>query len=178
MTPPLGKFTRRERAQLYWVTHRWVDVALGLLVVVVWYVVAANCWLPQQYCGLPQALTAVPGEGRRLLYQILAAAAATMGGFTLTSVSILVNLLRTPMTAVDRLLPAGDKRRVGSVFLGVLPWLLALFVASLICLATDANVAEGYELLQLATVGITVSAVLSLARVVWVLRRLLSVSTD
>jgi len=99
-----------------------------------------------------------------------------MGGFTLTSISILVNLLRTPLSTIDRLLPAEDKARVGEVFLGVLPWLLGVFIAAMTLLAVDVNVPRGYAWMQFVAVGLTVAAIMSLARVVWVLRRLLSVS--
>lgn len=101
-----------------------------------------------------------------------------MGGFTLTSISILVNLLRTPLSTIDRLLPAEDKSRVGEVFLGVLPWLLGVFFATLLCLAIDVDMPQGYVWMQLVAVGLVVAAIMSLARVVWVLRRLLSVSTN
>ena len=146
---------------------------IGAIVIIgVWY------WVGYKVDDVPQALSAVPQESRRALYQILATASATMGGFTLTSVSILVNLLRTPLTTVDRLLPADDKRRVGSAFLAVLPWLLALFVASLVCLLTDANVQEGYWRLQLVLVGLAVGAVCALWRVIWILGRMLIVSSE
>lgn len=173
---PLAPFPLHIRLQHFWIRHRWVDLLAGALVAVVWYAVAAQCWFPQEQCRVPQALTAVPSESRRVVYQLVAAAAATMGGFTLTSISILVNLLRTPLSTIDRLLPAEDKARVGEVFLGVLPWLLGVFIAAMTCLAVDVNVPRGYAWMQLVTVGLTVAAIMSLARVVWVLRRLLSVS--
>lgn len=92
-----------------------------------------------------------------------------MGGFTLTSVSILVNLLRTPMTTVDRLLPAEDKRLVGAVFLSVLPTLLIVFVVALVAVMTDANLAVGYWWLQVTVVGSALAALAPITRVVWVL---------
>ena len=172
MTKPVVQFTIRERAQHFWVIHLWMDLVIAILVVAIWNGLAYYVdWFPQ-------ALSAVPADARRTVYQILAAASATMGGFTLTSVSILVNLLRTPMTTVDRLLPADDKRRVGSAFLAVLPWLLALFVASLVCLLTDANVQSGYWRMQLVLVGLVVAAVCALGRVIWVLSRMLAVSSE
>lgn len=174
--PPLAPFPLHKRLQHFWILHRWLDLAVGVLAALMWYGVASRCWFPEDQCRLPQALTAVPPESRRVVFQLVAAAAATMGGFTLTSISILVNLLRTPLSTIDRLLPAADKSRVGEVFLGVLPWLLGLFIAALICLAVDVNMPHGYAWMQLATVVLLVAAVMSLGRVVWVLRRLLSVS--
>lgn len=82
------------------------------------------------------------------------------------------------MTTVDRLLPADDKRRVGGVFLAVLPWLLVLFAVALVSVATDSNVKIGYWWLQFLVMGMAVIAVCSISRVVWVLRRLLAVSTE
>lgn len=174
--PPLARFPKHVRLQHFWIRHRWVDLAVGVTLALVWFGAASQCWFPEGQCVLPQALSAVPPESRRVVYQLVAAAAATMGGFTLTSISILVNLLRTPLSTVDRLLPAADKSRVGEVFLSVLPWLLGLFIAALVCLAADVNVPHGYMWMQLVTMGLLVAAAMSLARVVWVLRRLLSVS--
>ncbi|MDO3166659.1 hypothetical protein P5V90_06775 [Mycobacteroides abscessus subsp. abscessus] len=172
MSAPLIEFSIYERAQHFWVKHIWMDLVIALVVVSGWVAVATLV------CPVPHALTAVPNDARRLLYQILATASATMGGFTLTSISILVNLLRTPMKTIDQLLPAADKRRVGSVFLNVLPWLLGLFVVAVIAVLTDANVAQGYWLLQLAVIGMALAAACAIGRVVWVLRRLLVVTTD
>ncbi len=136
-------------------------------------------WLAVGRVGwLAWALTEVPHDARRTAYQILATVAATMGGFTLTSISILVNLLRTPMTTVDKLLPTDDKRRVGTAFVSALPTLFTVFVAAIVGLTTDANLDSGYWWLQATIVGAAVAAVASLARVVWILRRLLTLSTD
>jgi hypothetical protein len=167
----LTQFTFFERVQHRWIRHRWVDWLIAIAAVGMWIGLAHAGWIP---CGL----TRVPHEARRALYQILATVAATMGGFTLTSVSILVNLLRTPLTTIDRLLPADDKRRVGSVFLSVLPSLLLLFVGALVAIATDTNLDFGYWWMQLAVIGLGVAAIMSLGRVVWVLARLLALSSD
>lgn len=171
MTPPIIQFTSRERAQHFWVRHLWADLAIALVASAAWIAAGKLHWIPL-------GLTEVPADSRRAIFQILATVAATMGGFTLTSISILVNLLRTPMTAVDRLLPADDKRRVGAVFLAVLPWLLGIFVVALASVATDADVGVGYWWLQTLVTGMAVAAVCAISRVVWVLRRLLAVSTD
>ena len=149
-----------------------MDLVIAVVVVGGWVAVTAL------WCLVPCGLTAVPNDARRLLYQILATASATMGGFTLTSISILVNLLRTPMKTIDQLLPAADKRRVGSVFLNVLPWLLGLFIIAVIAVLTDANVAQGYWWLQLAVIGMAMTVVCAIGRVVWVLRKLLAVTAD
>ncbi|MFV8049477.1 hypothetical protein [Mycobacterium sp. 48b] len=168
---PVVKFSLRERLQHNWVRHQWADWLLALVVVGGWLTLGRTGWLPW-------ALTEVPHETRRTAYQILATVAATMGGFTLTSVSILVNLLRAPMTTVDKLLPANDKRRVGTAFVSALPTLFVVFVAAIVGLMTDANLDTGYWWIQATIIGAAVAAVASLARVLWILRRLLTLSTD
>jgi hypothetical protein len=171
MTDPLLEFSRFQRLQHRWVRHRWIDLLMILVLTAAWF-------LAGQHHRIPLILTEVPADARRTIYQILATIAATMGGFVLTSVSILVNLLRTPLTAVDRLLPARDKRTVGTVFLAALPRLLLLFLLAVAAIATDANVAAGYWLLQLLTAAAALCAVAAIARVVWVLHRLLTASTE
>lgn len=168
---PVTQFGLLVRLQHHWVRHQWMDWLLALIVVGAWLVLGRIGWLPW-------ALTEIPDDARRTAYQILATVSATMGGFTLTSISILVNLLRTPMTAVDRLLPAGDKQRVGAAFVSALPALFALFAAALIGLTTDANIETGYWWLQAVILAAAVAAVASIARVVWILRRLLALSSD
>lgn len=168
---PVVPFSLRERLQHNWVRHQWVDWLLALVVVGGWLALGRAGWLPW-------ALTEVPHDTRRTVYQVVATVAATMGGFTLTSISILVNLLRAPMTTVDKLLPADDKRRVGTAFVAALPTLFTLFAAALVGLTTDANLDEGYWWIQAAIVVAAVAAVAALARVVWILRRLLALSSD
>lgn len=168
---PVLQFSIRERLQHNWVRHQWADWLLALAVVGGWLLLGRAGWLPW-------ALTEVPHDARRTAYQILATVAATMGGFTLTSISILVNLLRAPMTTVDNLLPADDKRRVGAAFVTALPTLFALFIAALVGLTTDANVHNGYWWLQSIIMWAAFAAVASLARIVWILRRLLTLSSD
>jgi hypothetical protein len=62
--------------------------------------------------------------------------------------------------------------------LAVLPWLLALFSASLICISTDANVDKGYFRLQLVLIGLSITVVSALVRVLWILRRMLAVTSE
>ena len=171
MTNPLLEFSRWQRLQHRCVRHRWIDLLLVAVLAGGWFLAGQRCWIPL-------ILTEVPEDARRTLYQIAATIAATMGGFVLTSISILVNLLRTPLNTVDRLLPARDKRTVGTLFVTVLPRLLLVFGLTVVAIMTDANVAVGYWPLQLLTMAAAVWAVLSIARVVWVLHRLLTASTD
>jgi hypothetical protein len=151
-----------------WVRHRWLD-QLVIVPIVIWLILGAR--------GVtPLALTHVPTDVRRALFQVAATLAGTMAGLTLTSVSILINLLRTPLGVIDRLLPAEDKRRVGSVFLSALPNLLLVVAAALSAIAAEANTAIGYWWLQSIVIWFVLASLSALARVVWVLRRLLDLS--
>ncbi|WP_326548745.1 hypothetical protein QGN32_11850 [Mycolicibacterium sp. ND9-15] len=171
MTEPLLMFSRCQRLQHRWVRHRWTDLLLVAMLTGGWFLAGQRCWIPL-------ILTEIPEDARRTLYQIIATIAATMGGFVLTSISILVNLLRTPLNTIDRLLPARDKRTVGTLFVQVLPRLLLVFLLTIVAIVTDANVAVGYWPLQLLTMAAAVWAMLSIARVVWVLHRLLTASAE
>lgn len=158
-------FQYAQRWRYYWVHHIWLDLVPALAVIIVWTVLAG-------YALVPPGLSHVPAEARRALYQSLATIAATMGGVTLTSISLLLNLIRAPTTAVE--LPAVDERRIGQAFLGVLPWQGALFGGSLVAIAMDATRVAGYPWLQTALLGLAVAGLCSILRVFWILRRLLS----
>ncbi|UOT06778.1 hypothetical protein MPY17_13980 [Rhodococcus opacus] len=164
------EFGRVRRLQIFWVRHRWVDVVVATVLVIGWLVVA---W---RGCS-PLALTRVPAPQRQATYQIIATIAGTMGGFTLTSVSVLVNLLRTPMSTIDRLLPASDKRRVGDVVINVLPILGLSFGLAILGVLMDSSIPQGYWFFQAVVATAVLTAFLALARVVWVLRRLLTATT-
>ncbi|WP_404851268.1 hypothetical protein [Dietzia kunjamensis] len=96
-----------------------------------------------------------------------------MGGFTLTSVSVLINLMRTPLRDIDNLLPLGDKRRVGEVVVNVLPSLGILFLLAILGLLLDTSTGTGHWWMQAVVVIALMTAFLSIARIIWVLRRLL-----
>lgn len=115
---------------------------------------------------------------RRVFFQAVAALAGTTAGLTLTSVSILINLVRTPLAGLDKVLEQEDKRRVGSVFLAVLPKLAMTTLVALSAVLLDEiwdkepqQVWLDFVVLWLATASLS-----ALARVVWVLRRLLDLS--
>ncbi|WP_458316553.1 hypothetical protein [Mycolicibacterium brisbanense] len=163
------RYVRRWRH--YWVHHIWLDIVPALAVVALWMVLAVHgC--------VPRGLTEVPADTRRALYQSLATIAATMGGVTLTSISLLLSLIRTPRNGVDRLLPVVDERRIVTAFLGVLPWQGALFVGSLVAITMDATRTPGYPWLQTALLALAMAGLCSIGRVFWILRRLLAAAAD
>jgi hypothetical protein len=130
---------------------------------------------------LPTPFVAIAPESRRAILQTFATLTGTMTGLTLTSVSIMINLVRTPLSAIDKLLPSADKRRVGGVFLAALPNLLGAFLASLVALALEpgaiALASKSPPALPwfpiLIVLWFTAASLLSIARIVWVLRKLL-----
>lgn len=168
--PPLLEAGRIRRLQYRWVQQPWLDLLLATGAVAVWLLLGWRGWVPL-------ALTEVQFDARRSVFQVVATLSGTMAGFTLTSVSVLVNLLKTPLGALDRLLPAAEKRSVGSVVLKVLPRLAFTLVAAMVALLVETSPTVGYWWLQAIVVGGVAASMFSLARVVWVLRRLLILST-
>ncbi|MAU81221.1 MAG: hypothetical protein CME34_04990 [Gordonia sp.] len=169
--PALYEFSLARATVHFWVRHRWNDMGIALVVVAVWLMAGCREWIP---LGLED----VAAPQRQATYQTVATIAGTMAGFTLTSVSVLVNLLRTPMSALDRLLPAEDKGRVGEVVIGVLPSLATLFVSAIVGVLGDSSTPHGHWWIQSLVAVAVVTSLLALARVVWVLRRLLVTSTS
>ena len=167
---PLVEFNQVRRLQIFWVRHRWVDVLVAAVLVTAWLVAG---WRDV----VPLGLTQVGDPQRQAAYQIVATIAGTMAGFTLTSVSVLVNLLRTPVSTIDRLLPAADKRRIGDVVVNVLPILGLSFGLAILGILTDSSTAQGHWWFQGVLAIAVGTSFFALARVVWVLRRLLTATT-
>lgn len=154
-----------------WVRRPLLD-HIALLLVAVWVVLGLRN-------DLPLILTEVTEESRRAFFQLLATLAGTTAGLTLTSVSIMLNLIRTPLSAVDRLIEADEKRRVGDVFLAVLPKLVLALIFSLLTLVLEPGTGTKETPLwvpEALSLWFAVAALSGMARVVWVLRRLLSLA--
>ncbi|MEY1676098.1 hypothetical protein AB4Z55_18175 [Gordonia sp. ABKF26] len=167
---PLFRFGPVRKLQHSWVRHRWADLLVALLIIAAWLLAGKQEWIP---LGLED----VAPPQRLATYQVIATIAGTMAGFTLTSVSVLVNLLRTPMSTIDRLLPDSDKGRVGNAVIGVLPSLALLFASALVGILGDSSTFRGHWWIQAFVGTALLLSVLALARVIWVLRRLLDTST-
>lgn len=168
---PLYRESWLRKIILWWVRNRWADVLIAAVSVALWLEAGRRDWIP---C----ALTEVDKAQRQVLYQTAMSISATMGGFTLTSVSILVNLMRTPLTAIERLLPAGDKEKVGDVVIGVLPSLAASFMVSTVGLLIDVHNDLGRWWIEAALIVAMTAGMLGLFRVTWVVRRLLAASNS
>lgn len=152
-----------------WARGSLWDYILGFMAVTVWA-------LATRFLGFPILLTEVAPEVRRPVFQIIATVAGTMGGLTFTSISIMINLIKTPLSTLDRLTPPEDKRRVGDVFLAVLPKLLLTFSLALATVASDTGTSPGVFWLQVLTFGFALASLSGLARVVWILKRLLKLA--
>jgi hypothetical protein len=127
---------------------------------------------------LPRFLTESGEAERRVFFQSIATLAGTTAGLTLTSVSILINLIRTPLGVLDKVLQQDDKRRVGSVFLAALPKLGLTTVVALAAVILDV-VWKGQfqqQFLDLVVLWLATASLSALARLIWVLRRLLDLS--
>lgn len=143
-----------------------MDVALATSIMTVWLLLGWKGWIPL-------ALEEVRSPQRQAFYQIIATISGTMGGFVLTSVSVLINLMRTPLREIDNLLPLEDKRRVGEVVVSALPSLGILFFLAITGLLLDTSAGRGHWWVQATVVTALVTSFLSVARIIWVLRRLL-----
>ena len=167
-TPPFERAGLVRRFVRTWVGHRALD-AVAAIPILIWGYLGYREWMPT-------LLTEVAPGARRAIFQSTLTVAGTMAGLTLTSVSILVNLLRTPLSNLDNILPASDKRRVGAVFLAALLPLLLTFIASASTIAIEGDAVMGVWWVEAITLFLATTSVLAIARIVWVLRRLLDLT--
>lgn len=152
-----------------WVRNPSADWLLATVMVATWTVAS---WLASS----PVLITGSAPDIRRALFQTLIALAGTFAGLVLTSVSILVNLLRAPVASLDEILSSSNKRQIGEVLLSVLGRLGAVFVTALGALLIDSSSAYGLWWAEVLVAVSLVAALSSIWRVVWVLRRLLAVT--
>lgn len=117
-------------------------------------------------------------EARRPLFQTTATVAGAMAGLTFTSISIMINLVKTPMSAIDRLTKPEEKRQVGDVFIAVLPRLLMTFIFAAATLAVESDSEVGIWWIQALVLWFALASVSGLGRVVWVLKRLLKLAQE
>jgi len=166
--PRVMRSTLRSRVVQVWVQYPGLDW-FAFLIPISWIIVTLKFDMPHFYVEVTPDL-------RKTLYQAMLGASATFAGFTLTSVSVLINLLRTPLSSIDDLFTDKVKGRVGSVFVAAIPVLGGLFLVSLIGLLTDSTRVHGNWLIQAFEIASIVSSALAIARILWVVRRLLVVT--
>lgn len=163
-----GEMNFIDRAVLMWARGTLWDY-LGLIVI-------PACVFFAIVFEKSPLLVDVPVEARMSLFQTLATVSGTMAGLIFTSISIMVNLVRTPLSALDRLTRPEDKRKVGDVFIAVLPKLVLTFIFALSAIAVEASLGRGVIWIQGLLFVSAISSISGLGRVVWVLRRLLKLS--
>lgn len=163
-----GRPTGLRRLTYTWVKHPATDL-LAALVVVPWLLVPG-------FTDARPFITDLEPATRQAVFQTLTTLSATLAGFVLTSVSILINLMRTPLSALDKIMANDDKARVGTVFLAALRPLAATFVAALIAFLTDVDKMIGNPITELIAFACLAASLSAIARVVWVMRRLLTVT--
>lgn len=181
-SPELREMTTPSRGSLYgppnWFVGRvysWVRYpAMDHLVLI-----PVLLWMAAAHWGfLPLFFEEMDRDSKKALFQTLATLAGTTAGLTLTSVSIMVNLVKTPLSTLDQLLPKEDKRRVGGVFLAALPKLALTLLSGLAAFAVQSVPGSGSNwVLEGLLLWFASAAFCSLCRIVWVLRRLLKLST-
>ena len=121
-TPGIYGFpTVRRRLVYAWVKRPLTDVGAALIL--------APWLLLPLFTDVRALITDLPPGTRQAVFQTLTTLSATLAGFVLTSVSILINLMRTPLSTLDKIISKDDKSRVGGVFLAVLGPLGGTFAA-------------------------------------------------
>lgn len=148
-----------------------------------WAVLGLAAWLGlSAVLSQPLILEGVAESPRRTLFQTLATIAGATAGLTLTSVSMLVNVLGKKAAPGQRLLPlerltSEHRRQIGEVFLSVLPRLGGLLVMSLAAIILEGDSDVGLWVPEALTLALALACTLGLFRVAWALRRLLAIAT-
>lgn len=168
--------TGRGRSLWRWfLLHPTADFAWATLAVLLWLGVAA---LARQ----PLMVEGVDAGARRVLFQTLATLAGAIAGLTLTSVSMLINVLGKKAAPGQQALPleklsATHRRQIGEVFLFAIPGLGLLVVAALVTVVLEGDGPAGLWIPEAVVFVLTLASVLALLRVAWALRRILAIAT-
>lgn len=167
---------RRRNALWRWfLLHPTADYLWATLAVMLWAGIAA-------VAGQPLMLEHVDPGARRTLFQTLATLAGATAGLTLTSVSMLINVLGKKAAPGQRELPlerlsAIHRRQIGEVFLFAIPGLGLLVIAALVTVVLEGDAPTGLWIPEAVAFVLAFAAVLSLLRVAWALRRVLAIAT-
>ncbi|WP_256212811.1 hypothetical protein [Arthrobacter sp. yr096] len=148
-----------------------------------WAVAAVLLWLGiATLARQPLLLEGVDTGARRTLFQTLATLAGATAGLTLTSVSMLINVLGKKAAPGQRELPlekltATHRRQIGEVFLFAIPGLGLLVVAALATIVLEGGAPTGLWIPEAVVFVLAFASVLALLRVAWALRRVLAIAT-
>ncbi|MFJ5957776.1 hypothetical protein ACIQC5_17685 [Paenarthrobacter sp. NPDC092416] len=171
----VGRSGRRRTLWRWFLLHPRADFVWAALLVLLWLGAAL---LYRQ----PLILEGVGPASRRTLFQTLATLAGATAGLTLTSVSMLINVLGKKAPPGQRELPlekltATHRRQIGEVFLFAIPGLGLLVVASLGTIVLEGDAATGLWIPEAVVFVLAFASVLALLRVAWALRRVLAIAT-
>ncbi len=166
---------RRRPLWRWFLLHPMADYLWAGLVVLLWVGIAA-------VTGRPLLLEGVDPGARRALFQTLATLAGATAGLTLTSVSMLINVLGKKAAPGQRELPlerlsATHRRQIGEVFLFAIPGLGLLVVAALMTVVLEGDAPTGLWIPEAVALLLTFASVLALLRVAWALGRVLAIAT-
>lgn len=148
----------------YWLENPRVDIVL----------LVASFTIVMLIAAVPAPLHFMQFENRHGLYQVSITASVTLLGLTMTSVSVLVNLIRAPLTTIAKVLKPEGKARLGVVFLSCMWAMAALLCASVLAFMHDGDVPIKW--VELAYVVAAGFAALRFVRIAAVLRLLISVA--
>ncbi|MFE4195665.1 hypothetical protein ACFRJ9_07365 [Paenarthrobacter sp. NPDC056912] len=170
-----------ERTGRHWTVWRWF--LLHQAADYLWAVLLVLAWLGiPLLAGWPLLLEDVDAGARRALFQTLATLAGATAGLTLTSVSMLINVLGKKSAPGQRELPlekltATHRRQIGEVFLFAIPGLGLLVVAALVTVVLEGDGPGGLWIPEAVVFVLAFACVLALLRVAWALRRVLAIAT-
>ncbi|MDI2034955.1 hypothetical protein [Paenarthrobacter nitroguajacolicus] len=166
---------RRRSLWRWFLLHPMADYLWAGLAVILWVGVAA-------VAGQPLLLEGVDPGARRTLFQTLATLAGATAGLTLTSVSMLINVLGKKAAPGQRELPleklsATHRRQIGEVFLFAIPGLGLLVIAAMVTVVLEGDGPTGLWIPEAVAFLLAFASVLALLRVAWALRRVLAIAT-
>ncbi|TVU60121.1 hypothetical protein FQP90_17165 [Paenarthrobacter nitroguajacolicus] len=166
---------RRRSVWRWFLLHPAADYLWAVLGVLLWLGIAM---LARQ----PLMVEGADTDARRTLLQTLATLAGATAGLTLTSVSMLINVLGKKAAPGQRELPlerlsAAHRRQIGEVFLFAIPGLGLLVVAALVTIVLEGDAPTGLWIPEAVVFVLAFASVLALLRVAWALRRVLAIAT-
>jgi len=165
----------RRTAWRWFLLHPTADYLWAAAAVLLWLGVAL-------IAAHPLMLENVDAGARRALFQTLATLAGATAGLTLTSVSMLINVLGKKSAPGQRELPLErlspiHRRQIGEVFLFAIPGLGLLVVAALVTVVLEGDRPTGLWIPEAVVFVLAFASVLALLRVAWALRRVLAIAT-
>lgn len=165
------KVSRLDKTLYAWVEHPILDiVAAGGIAA---GVTGLSAW---QEWG--QIIASADAGARRAVFQVVATTSGTMLGLTLTSLSILVGLIRSPVAQLEQVLPGNRTIRMARTFVSALLALGAVFMLAVWAILNNTkDGTPGSTLVQAMILAALVLAALRIYRVVWILWKMLQITS-